>query len=102
MQYLCAAGRDLLRFVVMQSADQARGRRGARIRAEHAGHVGPDLDLLRAQLGTEIRGRRVRTTTTQQAGVALAVAADESLRDDDWRRRIELRFQSGIRRETTR
>ena len=47
VQHLRAAGGDLLGLVVVQRAQQPRGGRGARIGAEHAGHVGPDLQPLR-------------------------------------------------------
>ena len=49
MQHLGAAAGDLLRFVVMQRAQQPRLRRVARIGAEHARHVGPDLQPPRAR-----------------------------------------------------
>ena len=44
MQHLGAGGGDFLRFLVVQARQQARIRHLARIGAEHAGHVGPDLD----------------------------------------------------------
>ena len=47
VQHLRAAGGDLLGLVVVQRAQQPRGGRGARVGAEHAGHVGPDLQPLR-------------------------------------------------------
>ncbi len=44
MQDLCAVAGNFLGFVVVQGAQQPRGRHGARIGAEHAGHVGPNLE----------------------------------------------------------
>src|SRR4051794_35345525 len=101
MQHLGAAGRDLLRFVVMQRADEARRRRRAWIRAEHAGYVGPDLDGLRPDLRAEIGRRGVRTATTEQAGIAFGIARDEALRDDYRGRCIEPLLERGVRRKRT-
>ena len=95
MQHLGAAAGDFLRLVVVQLAQQARGRRGARVGAEHAGHVGPDLQPPRAELRGEIRAGGVRAAATQQHGVALAVAGDESLRDHDRRERGQARASAG-------
>ena len=86
VQHLRAAGGDLLRLVVVQRAQQARGRGGARIGAEHARHVGPDLQALRAQLRGEVRRRGVRAAAPEQHRVAVLVAGDEALGDDDRRR----------------
>ena len=82
VQDLGAAGGDLLRLVVVQRAQQPRRRRRARIRAEHARHVGPDLQPLRAQLRGQVGGGGVRAAAPEEHGVALLVARDEALGHD--------------------
>ena len=70
MQDLGAVARDFLRFVVVQRAQQPRRRDGARIGAEQARHVGPDLEARRGQLGREIGGRGVRAAAPKQHRIA--------------------------------
>src|ERR1700730_19262002 len=48
MQHLRAAGGDLLRLIVMEVSQQPGSWSRPRIRAEHAGDVGPDLQALSA------------------------------------------------------
>ena len=79
MQHLRAAAGDFLRLVVLERAQQPRRRHRARIRAEHARHVGPDLQPARLQLRREVAGRSVGTAATEQHGVAGLVAGDETL-----------------------
>jgi hypothetical protein len=55
MQHLGAVARDFLSLVVVQGAQQARGRNGARVGAEQARHVGPDFQARGRELGGEIR-----------------------------------------------
>src|ERR1700761_7007191 len=90
---LSAAGCDLLGLVVMQVAQQTgcRGRTG--IGAEHARHVRPDLQALSADLGREVRTRSIRTTASQQNRVAIIVAGNETLSDDDRRHRLQPRLE---------
>ena len=49
MQDLRAVARDFLGLVVVQGAQQPRGRDGARVGAEHARNVGPNLEARRAR-----------------------------------------------------
>ena len=79
MQHLGAGGGDFLRFLVVQPREQARIRHLARIRAEHAGHVGPYFHFFRFQQRAEITGRRIRTATAQDHGFALGIARHETL-----------------------
>ena len=99
VQHLGAAGGDLLRLVVVQRAQQARGRRGARIGAEHARHVGPDLQPLRAELRREVGRGGVRAAAPEEHGVAVLVAGDEALGDDDRGEGVQLRGECRIGRE---
>ena len=98
-KHLGAVARDFLRLIVMQGAQQPRGRDGARIGAEHAGHVGPDLKPRGLELGGEIRARGIRAAAPEQHGVAGGVGGDESLRDDRPARARATRLQRRIRRE---
>ena len=86
MQHLGAGGGDFLRFGVVQAREQARVGHFARVGAEHAGHVGPDLHALRAEQRAEIRGRGVRAAAAEDRGAAVGVAGDEALRDQHARR----------------
>jgi hypothetical protein len=71
MQHLGATARDLLGLVVVQRLEQARVRDRLWIGREHAGHVGPDLEPSRAQLGREITARRVRAAAAEQHRIAV-------------------------------
>ena len=87
MQNLRAAAGDFLRLVVLERAQQARSGHRARIGAEHAGHVGPDLQAARLQLRREVAAGRVGAAAAEQHRVAALVARDEALRDPDGARR---------------
>ena len=87
MQHLRAAGGDLLCLIVVQRAQQPCGWGGARIGAEQARHVGPDLQPLGTQLRGQIGGGGVRAAAPEQHGVAIFVAGDEALRKHDRRER---------------
>ena len=91
MQHLGAGGRDFLRFVVVETDQQSRLRHAARIGAEHAGDIGPDLDPISLQPRAEAAGAGVGTTTTEQAGAALAITNDEALRQQRLALRRETR-----------
>ena len=91
MQYLGAGTGDFLRLGVVEPRQQARIGDLARIGAEHAGHVSPYLDALGTEQGTEVRRGRVRTTTPEDRGAAIAMPGDEPLGDDD---------RSGLTRES--
>ena len=80
VQHLGAGGGDFLRFGVVQAREQARVGHFARVRAEHAGDVGPDLDALRAEQRAEVRGRRIGAAAAEDRGAAVGVAGDEALR----------------------
>jgi len=99
MQHLGAGAGDLLRLVVVQLAQQARGGRGARVGAEHAGHVRPDLQSHGFQLCSEVRAGGVRAAASQQHGVARGIAGDEALRDDNRGERRKPGRQRRIGRE---
>ena len=98
MQNLRAAAGDFLRLVVFECAQQPRGRHRARVRAEHARHVGPDLQPARLQLRREVAGRSIGAAAPEQHGIAVLVARDEALRDPDraGRRPALLQFRIGI------
>ena len=99
MQHLGAVAGDFLRFVVVQRPQQPCRRDGARVGAEHARNVGPDLEAHRGQFGGEVRARGVRAAAAQEHGVARFVRRDESLRDDDPAERSPLLLQARIGRE---
>ncbi len=82
MQHLRAGRRDFLRFLVIEPREQARLGHLARIRAEHAGHVGPDLDELGLEQRAEVAGRRIRSAAAEHDGFAVGVARDEPLRHE--------------------
>ena len=65
VQHLRAGGRDFLRLLEVQPREQARVGNFARIRAEHAGHVGPDLHALRTEQRAEIRRGRIRAAVVR-------------------------------------
>ncbi len=79
MQHLGPGGGDFLGLGIVQAHQQTRIRHLARIGAEHAGYVGPDFHGLGVQQGTEVRRRRIRSTTTEHGGVACILACDKSL-----------------------
>ena len=95
-----AAGGDFLGLVVVQRAQKARGGRGARVGAEHARHVGPDLQPLGPQLGREVGRRGIRAAAPQQHRVAVLIAGNESLGDDDRREPPQPLLERRIGRET--
>ena len=102
MQHLGAAAGDLLRLIVVQRAQQPRLRRRARIGAEHARHVGPDLQRARLQLGREVGGRGIRAAAAEQHGVARGIAGDEALRQNDTGQRRRAAPAAPRRRENRR
>jgi len=83
------AGSDFLRLVVMEGAQQARIRRGARIRTEQAGHIGPDLEPPGRELGRQIGRGGVGAAATEEHRLAVLVTCDKSLRDEDRSSRLE-------------
>ena len=97
-----AARGDFLSFVIVQRTQQARRRRRARVGAEHAGHVGPDLEPLRAQLGGEVRCRGIGASAAEQHGVAIVVARNEALCDNNRRQDCKPLLQRRIRSEVAR
>ena len=100
VQDLGAGGGDFLRLGVVQPGQQARIRHVARVGAEHAGHVGPDLDAAGAEQRTEVRGRSIRTAAAEDRGAAIGMAGDEALGQQQLRRlRGETHAQGGIRIE---
>ena len=61
------------------SCGTRRGERDdARIGAEHAVHVGPDLNLARADAGADERAGIIRAAAPERRGVAIDRRADES------------------------
>ncbi len=61
--------------------------RCARVGAEHAGHVGPDLDPRAPQQGAEVGGRGIRAAAPENRRAAVGGAGDEALGDRSSRRR---------------
>ncbi len=102
VQDLGAVARNLLRLVVMQRAQQPRRRYGARVGAEHARHVGPNLQARRRELGGEIRSRGIRAAAPEQHRLARIVRGDESLRDDDLAARVATRLAARNRAQNHR
>ena len=96
VQDLGAAARDFLRLVVIERLEQARVRHRLGIRREHAGHVGPDLEPARAELGREVTARGVGAAATEQHGVAVRVARDEALRDQHLAARRQPLLERGV------
>ena len=86
VQHLRAGGRDFLRFVVIQPRQQSGIGHFARVRAEHAGHIGPDLNALRTQQCAEVGGGGIRTTAPEDGGAAIGMPGDEALRQQHGRR----------------
>ena len=99
VQHLGAARRDLLRFVVVERLEQPGVRDRARVRREHAGHVGPDLEPARGELRGEIAARGVGAAATEQHRVAVRVAGDEALRDRHLAHGGEALLEIGVGRE---
>ncbi len=102
VQDLGAAARDFLRLVVIERLEQARVRHRLGIRREHAGHVGPDLEPARAELGREVTARRVGAAATEQHRVAVRVARDEALRDQHLAARRQPLLERGVGFEVAR
>ena len=97
MQHLGTGRRDLLRFVVGQFQKLPRGRRCARVGAEHAGHIGPDLELPSVEQRREISARSVGPTASEQHCIACRIAGNETLRDQQRTERPKSLLQRGIR-----
>ena len=102
MQHLGAAGRDLLRLVIVKRPQETRGRGRARVGAEHSGHVRPDLEPARAELGGEIGRRGVGAAAAEKDRVAFGIARDETLSDHDRREGRQALRERRIGSETTR
>jgi len=81
VQHLGAGGGDFLRFVIVQAGQQARIGHIARVGAEHARHIGPDLHPAGPQQRTEVRRRGIRTTAAENGRATIGVARDEALGD---------------------
>ncbi|MNV26009.1 hypothetical protein D3C71_1171220 [compost metagenome] len=81
MQHLGAGGSNFLRFVIVQTGEQARVRHILRVGAEHARHVGPDFHAAGAEQRTEVRGRGIRAATAEDGGATVFMAGDEALAD---------------------
>jgi len=89
MQHARPGSGHFLRLGVVQLAQQARGRNGARVGGEEARHVRPDLQPLRLELGREVGRRRVRAAPPDEYGLRAAfviaggvpVRRDEALRE---------------------
>ncbi len=85
MQNAAAGRRDFLRFLVVQTADQTRIRDDARVGAEKARYVGPDFEPLRLEPGRQIRACGIRTAAPEQYSLAVRIARNETLGDQDLR-----------------
>lgn len=70
---------ELLGLIVVQMTQHAGRGDTARVGRVQAWHVGPDLDLLRLEAGTEVGRRGVRAASAQEHGFALDVGGDEPL-----------------------
>ncbi len=65
----------------MQCRQDTRTCNPSRIGSEHARHIAPYLEAPGIEFGGQVRSRRIRTTTTQQHGLASRIARDEALRN---------------------
>src|SRR6185503_10569932 len=99
MQDAATGGGDLLRLAVMQALDESRRRNGLWIGAEEARRIGPDLEAPRLELAGEVRARGIGAVAPEQYRLALRVARDEALRQNDAVDRSETRLQTLVRRK---
>ena len=88
VQYRRGQTRQLAGFVETQQRQQAGIFYFTRVRAVNTGHVAPDGDAGHARQGTNLRGRVVRTVTTQQHGFARVAAADKAGDDNTFARML--------------
>ncbi len=72
--------RDLLSLLETQRLEESGTRHDARVSAEQAGHIRPDLQPAGLQLGGEVCRGRVRAAAAQQHNFPLEVAGDKTLR----------------------
>ena len=79
MQHLRAEIGKLRRFCIRQPFDCLRLRHHARIGGQHAGHVRPDLDLVRRQCSADECGSVVGTTAPERRCCAFRRRGDEPI-----------------------
>ena len=78
VQHLGAEIRQLRRLGKRQVRHDLRVGDDARIGRQHAVHVGPDLNLARAEAGADDRGRKIGAASAQRGGDAARRSADEA------------------------
>ncbi|MEZ4368002.1 MAG: hypothetical protein R2939_17240 [Kofleriaceae bacterium] len=83
VQHLGAERAEALGLAVGDPAQEPRVGHDPRVGGEHPGHVGPDLEGGRVDGGRQVRRGRVGAAAAEQHGVAVGVARDEALGDDD-------------------
>ena len=96
VQHLRARGRDLLSLVVRERAQLTRGRCRTRVGAEHAGHIGPDLEFTGGEQRGEVGPGGVRAAAAEQHRIARRVAGDETLGDHDRAERRDPGLHRGV------
>ena len=79
VQYRPTGRCDLLRLFVTQRVQDPRAGDDPRVRTEHPGHIGPDLQTRRTELGRDIRRRRIGAATAEQHALALVIPGDKPL-----------------------
>lgn len=85
MEDLRAHGGELLPLHVIEPPEEPGRWDLVRVRREHARHVRPCLEPLRAEHRREVGGGGVRAAAAQQDGLAALVRRNEALRDHDLR-----------------
>ncbi len=91
VQHFRAEERELRRFVERQLLDEPRVFHDARIRGQHAVHVGPDLNLADVEARAEDRGRVIRSTTAERRRHTRRRRADEAAEHRDFPRSLQRR-----------
>ncbi len=95
MDHLGAEVRQLHRFVIRERVDDLGIGHEARIGAEHAIDVGPDVNLFGVEQRAEDRAGEVAAVTAERRLQAVRIAGDEA--GDDQRRRIGRRDAVHVR-----
>ena len=102
MQHFRAEVRELHRLLVRHLRQHERRRHDPRIGAQHAVHVGPDLDERRADGGADDRRAVIRSVPPDRRRLAVVGGADEAGDDRSHARRaaeerVEVRARAPVR-----
>ena len=78
MEHLRSEVREFLRFLEADRRHDTSVRHLARIGGQDAGHIGPDLDLVGVERGSEQRGAVIGPATSKRGGGAVRGEPDET------------------------